>query len=98
MITLNQLKDFMVVIRKTSNQLDKEHALYEQLFEDFDGYSKGLATLLDGMIDVLDKHLGDNSWVSWYVFDNDFGNTGLDGITTVEELYAVILKDADASN
>lgn len=98
MITLKQLQDFMPIVQEASNQLNKERMLYEQLFEDFDGYSKGLTNILDGFVDTLDKYLGDNSWVSWYAFENDFGAAGLNGISTVEGLYEAILKDSNVAD
>ncbi len=98
MITLPQLRDFLKVVKDLSNQIDKERELYNQLFEDFDGYSKGLVIAFDGIIDTLDKHTGNFGLVTWYIFENDFGSANLDGVGSVEKLYELILKENDATN
>jgi len=56
---------------------------------------------IDAYINVLEKSFGDNfNWISWFVFENDFGKKGMQAkaspdkklvkIKTVKQLYRII--------
>lgn len=106
MLTFNQLKDLLEVVKSINDGLSKERALYEQLFEDFDGFSKTTVNTFDSLIDFMDKHTGDQGWISWWVFEADFGNNKLeasanvgDPLVTVDSLdvlYSLIVGGRDA--
>jgi len=90
-------KDLMLIIDNTSNRISTEQVHYEFLLEDF----QGLCLLLDNLVDTLDKHMGGDSWIAWYVFDNNMGTTGLTvdniQIDTVDKLYSLITKEHNAT-
>lgn len=95
-MTLEELKDFMEVAEGISKRIDKESKLYDELLEDNYGLPKGLCEALDILVDTMDKHLG-GDWVSWYIFENNYGTNGLTAgtegqevvIDSVEKLYEV---------
>ena len=91
---------FMQVIQNTSERIDLEGKLFDQLLEDSYGLPKGLCDLLDQLVDALDDAMGGGEWVQWYCFDNNYGTSGLGAghegdvreIDTVGKLYALITE------
>lgn len=103
MLTLQQTKDFLEIAKGISDQIDKERLHYNELFEDFQGLSKGLCAALDQLVDTMDKHLGDNEWVSWWVFECNFGGNPMEAssghgeplalVTSTDKLYELAVME-----
>lgn len=77
MLTLPQTKDLLDIIKDLNDRLSIERKHYEALFEDFDGFNKTTVNTLDNLVDFMDKHLGNEAWISWWVFECDFGRNPL---------------------
>lgn len=101
-MTVELLKDLLGVAENISNRIHQEGKLFDQLLEDNYGLPKGLCIALDDLVDTMDKHLGNADWVSWYIFENNFGANGLvagaEGqevvIDTVEKLHEIAMREA----
>jgi len=100
-MTLQETKDLLEVAKCISDRIAMERKHYDELFEDFNGCNMGLCNALDGIIDTLDKHLGNNGWISWYVFECDFGQSPMKAgvgddmnlVDSVDKLYALAIEE-----
>lgn len=105
MLTLQQTKDLLQIIKTLNDRLSVERAHYEALFEDFEGFNKTSVKTLDNLVDYADKYLGNQGWMSWWVFECDFGNNPMEAsakagdplvkVDSVEVLYELILGGAN---
>jgi hypothetical protein len=98
MLERSTFKALMGVIETTQNAITKETQIFNDLFEDFDGVPKNLATVEDQLIQVLETEFN-TDLTSWYVYDTFMGTVPLaitldDGsertIDDLDSLYDII--------
>lgn len=105
MLTLQQTKELLAIVKTLNDRLDVERRHYEALLEDFEGFNRTTVNTLDSLVDFMDNHLGGKDWISWWVFEADFGNNPLEAsakvgdplilVDSVEILYQLALGGED---
>lgn len=94
---------FIDVINKLEELYRKRSKVNKDIYSLFieDGYPIIKIPLLEDAIDILLLAIDEKDWISWHIYENDFGKNGLEAgydgklkpITTPADLYDLIYKD-----
>lgn len=98
-------KKFAEYVNKIKSYIEKERAIdnsLRALSPDFGGFSMG--EVLDDIVELLAKNVGDTEWLSYYIWETDCGdNDCADSVSdkdgnripfkTPEDVYNLIMED-----
>lgn len=100
-LTLEDLEIAINNLQKFLEEQEKLGAVLEIISPTSTGVVEFGGYFIDAYINILEKSFGDNfNWVSWFVFENDFGRKGMEAkgsadkkltkIKTVKQLYKIM--------
>lgn len=73
---LNEFKESLIDLKSFMSELDRLHHALDMIAKG--SVSEIGSKFIEDYITLLEKHVGDEgNWVTWYVFQNDFGKKGL---------------------